>query len=103
MCSYSDIIAAVIYTARLSFTLTQCSEIQRFECSDAVEVCNEVVVAFYIGLAHTILCHENTLCFGGVFLCKAFLLRILLCSQLIMLDDILTHNHTEQLLVKMCT
>ena len=48
-----------IYTARLSPTLNGSSEIRCFECSDAIEIRNGIIIDFYMGLLHILQYHCN--------------------------------------------
>ena len=47
---HSRIDSCCIYTARLSSAVNRSSNIQYFECSDAIEICDGII---YRGLPHT--------------------------------------------------
>ena len=47
------------YTSRLSPTLNGSLEIQRFECSDAIEIRDGIMFDFYAGLPHIINSQET--------------------------------------------
>ena len=48
-----------IYTAHLSPALNRSSEIQRFERSDAIEICNGIISDFYTKLPHMMYLSPN--------------------------------------------
>ena len=44
-----------VYTARMSPALNGSSALQRFECSNAIEIRNRIMFDFYLGLPHVCL------------------------------------------------
>jgi len=44
-----------VYTAGMSPALSRSSELERFECSNAIKIRNKIMFDFYPGLPHTIL------------------------------------------------
>ena len=51
-----------IYTVRLGPAINGSSEIQRFECSDVIKVCNGIIFDFYTGLPHVCVCVYVCVC-----------------------------------------
>ena len=57
-----------VYTAHINPALNGSSVLERFECSNVIEICNRIMFDFYLGLPHLFFQCVTWLHLGGVLL-----------------------------------